>query len=82
MVVVGILRCGPPYGIVRLSIVYDEFVFGRTSCINTGHNVNCIELGKLSLIIPRKIRLCLLFEKKLVRRVVDDFCGTGDAILT
>ena len=41
VVIVVILLRIPPYGVVRSSIVNDELILRRTTCVDTGHAVHC-----------------------------------------
>ena len=57
MVVIGIFGSVPPNSVLGLVIHNDELIFGRTSGINTCHNVNSAKLGELTLVITGKVCL-------------------------
>ena len=82
MVVVRILRGCPPYGVLGILVHNDEFIFGGTSGIDTCHNVHCAKLALLAYFKAFQTRLCLLFEKHLVRRIVYNLCSSGDTVLS
>ena len=82
VVIVLIFIRGPPYGILGILVHNDEFILGRTPRIDTGHNINRAKLTHLSLFIAFQGRFGLLLEQCLIRRIVDNFCGSGDAVLT
>ena len=74
MVVVGIFGRCPPYGVLAHVIHHDEFVFGRTAGVDTGHHVHSTQLSLLTLIKALKSGIGLVREKLLVRGIVDDLC--------
>ena len=81
MVIIRILRCGPPNRILGLLVHNDEFVFGRTSGINTCHNVYRTKLGLHALVIACQCRIHLVLIQFLIGRIVDQFFGPRNAIL-
>ena len=81
VVIILILRCCPPYCILRILIHNDEFILRRTTCVNTCHYVNSAKLCYLSLFITSECLLGLFFEELLIRRVVNDLCCSCNAIL-
>ena len=81
MVIIGIFGSVPPNGILGLVIHNDELVFRRTAGVNTCHNVNCSELGNLSLVIAGKLRLKLFVVKSIVIGIVNNLSYAGDPIL-
>ena len=62
MVVVLILIGGPPHGVLGILVHNDEFVFGGTSRIDTGHYVNCSQFADLSFLVSLKTGLGLFFK--------------------
>ena len=62
MVVVLVLIGSPPYSVLGVLIFNDELIFGRTSCIYTGHNVYRTEFGLLTFLVAFQFRLHLFFE--------------------
>ena len=81
LVIVRIFRSGPPYGIFRFFVQYNEFVFGRTAGIYTGHNVYGAQFGYYAAFKAFEAGNCFFFEKFFVRRVVNHFCGVLNAVL-
>ena len=61
VIILIFVRC-PPYGVFRILIHYDIFVFRRTSGINTCHNVNSAKLADLSFFKALKTWFGLLFK--------------------
>ena len=62
VVIILILIGGPPYSVLGVFIYNDEFVFWRTTCIDTGHNVHCAQLADLSFFVAFQLRFGLLFK--------------------
>ncbi len=82
MVVVLILIGSPPDGVLGVLVHDDELILGRTAGIDAGENVDSAQIADIALLIACQFRLCLLFEQLLVGGVVDDFRGSGNAILS
>jgi len=61
VVVLVFIRC-PPNCIFGVLIHNDEFIFRRTSCVNSCHNVDSAEFTFLSLFKTFKFRFCFFFE--------------------
>ena len=81
-VVVVLVRVGrPPNGVFGVVVYYDKFIFGRTTGINTRHNVYCTEFAYLTFFVTGKGRIGFFFEKKFVRRIVNYFFNARDAVL-
>ena len=70
MVVVLILFRSPPNLILAVSIHYNVLVLRRTTCVDTCHYVDCVELSINTLVETFKTSLCLLFEEELIRWIV------------
>ena len=51
VVVVLILGCRPPNGILGILVHHDVFVFGRAAGVDTGHHVDGIQFGQLAFVI-------------------------------
>ena len=66
MVVILVFLGGPPNGILGILILYDKFVFRRTTGINACHYIDRIQFCQIALVIPRQIRLRFLFEQHLI----------------
>ena len=81
MVIILVLIRSPPYSVLRLVIHNDEFVFRRTTGVDTCHNVHCTKLTNLAFFIACQLRFCLFFKKYLIRRVVNNLSSSGNAIL-
>ena len=81
MVVVLVLIGGPPDSILGVLIHHDILVFGGTSGVDAGHDIDRAKLGELALVISGKLRLHLFLIKELIRWVVDNFLDVVDAIL-
>ena len=62
MVVVWILRCIPPYCVLRILVHNDIFIFRRTSSVDTCLNVNCTKLCLLTNLVTLKAGFCLFLE--------------------
>ena len=82
MVVVFIFVRSPPHCILGIFVHNDELVFGRTSGINSGHDVYCAEFAYLPLLVAFESGFGFFFEQKLVRRIINDFCGSGNTVLS
>ena len=61
VIILVFVRC-PPYSILGIFINNDEFVFGRTSGVDTCHNVYSTQLADLSLFITFQSGFGLFFE--------------------
>ena len=81
VVVVLVFVTCPPYRVVRIFIVNDEFVLRTATGIDTRHYVDSTQLGLLSLVETSQTFLRLFVEQHLVGRVVEHFRSTCDAIL-
>ena len=77
MVVVFVFVRSPPYGVFGIIVHNDEFIFWRTTCINTRHDVYSAEFADLSFFITLQSRIGFFFEKFFVRRIVYDFFNAG-----
>ena len=80
MVVVLVSVGRPPHGVLGVVVHNDELVLGGTAGVDAGHDVDRAELADLTLLVAFEAGLGLLFEQQLVRRVVYDLGGTGDAV--
>ena len=65
VVVLELIGC-PPNSVLRGVVHNDELILRRTSGVDTGHNVNCAELGELTLLIALESGIGLSREKLLV----------------
>ncbi len=81
LVIVGVTRCGPPYGVVAIGIVYDEFVLRRAACVHTGHHVDGAQFGLLTLVKAFQTGFHLLVEQNLITGVVQNLGNTSDTVL-
>ncbi len=81
LVVVLVLRGGPPYGVLAGVIENEELVLGGTSGVNAGHYVDGTELGYLALVIAGQRRISLFHEQLIIRRVVNNFLNAGNTVL-
>ena len=81
MVVVFIFICCPPYSVFGILIFYDKFVFRRTTCVDTSHNVDSTQFTFLAFFKAFQSRFCLFFEQHLIRWIVHDLSSSSDAIL-
>ena len=50
VVVVRIFRRRPPDSVLGILIHNDEFIFRRTACVDTCHNINSAELCELTFV--------------------------------
>ena len=82
VVVVLIGLGGPPHGVLGVIVDDDILVFGGAAGVDAGHNVDGAELADLALFKAFQTGLGLFREQHFVGRVVDDFRGAGNAILT
>ena len=62
MIVILVFIGGPPYGVLRILIHYNELVFRRTPGVDTSHDIHCAKLADLSLFKTFQFWLCLLFK--------------------
>ena len=81
VVIVLVALGSPPYGVFGVVVHNDEFIFGRTTGINTRHDVDRAEFADLTFFITRKGGVGLFGEKDVVRRIVNDFFYVFDAVL-
>ncbi len=82
VVVVLVALGGPPNGVLRVLVHDDVFVLRRTAGIDTGHHVNGVELGVLTLLVAGQLRLGLLLKEVLVGRIVCNYGSARNAILS
>ncbi len=81
VVVVLIFLSSPPNLVLALCVLDNVLVLRRTTSVDTGHYVHCIQLGVYALVVTSQACLCLLFEEILIRRIVCYHGRTCDAIL-
>ena len=62
MVVVFVLVRSPPYSIFGVLINNDEFIFWRTSGVDTSHNVNSTKLADLTFFVAFQLWSGLFLE--------------------
>ena len=70
----------PPYGIVRIGIVNDEFVLRRTSGVDTGHYINSAKFSFLTFVVACEFGFCFFVEQYLIGRIVQNFGSTDDSV--
>ena len=80
-VVVLVFGRGPPDGIFGGFVHDEELVFRGTTRVNAGHHVHGTHFGYLTLFITAQALAGLLAVEFVVRRVVDYFRSTRDAVL-
>ena len=81
VVVVLVTFGGPPHGVLRVLVNYDELVLGRTAGVDTRHHVHSAEFSFLTLFESFEGCFGFFFEKLFVRRVVYDFGSTRNTVL-
>ena len=85
VVVVGILVGGPPDfaggAFLAVLVVHDVLVLRGTAGVNAGHHVDGAEFGYVPFVETFETGLGLFVVKNLVRRVVEYFLHTLDAVL-
>ena len=81
MVIVGILGSCPPNGVLRSVIHDDELIFGGSSGVDTGHDVDGVQLGELTLIKAGQRGIHLVLEKLFVRGIINNLLYAVDTIL-
>ena len=81
MVVVGVLRGVPPYGVLGVLVHYDVFVLGRTAGVDAGHYVDCTKLGHLTFVVAFEFGPGLLVVEDFVGGIVKNLSGSLDPIL-
>ena len=80
-VVVFVKVRSPPDSVFGGIVHNEEFIFRRTAGVNACHYVYGAEFGFLSFFKTLKSRVCFVFEKLFVRRVVVDVLHTRNAVL-
>ena len=81
VVVVGIFRSVPPYGVLGVLVHDDVLVLGGTSGEHASHNVDCAKFGNLSLLVAGEFGLGLLVVENFIGRIVKDFLYFLDTVL-
>ena len=81
VVVVLVLVGSPPHGVLGVLIHDDVLVFGGAAGVDTGHDVDGIQLGELAHLVASQAGLGFLLEQQFVGRIVDDFGSTGNTVL-
>ncbi len=71
VVVVGILRSGPPDGVLGVLVHYYVFILGGSAGVDTCHYVDSVQLCELSYIVACEAFLHFFLEEELVGGVVD-----------
>ena len=72
----------PPNSVLRILVHNDKLILGRTSGVDTCHNVNRAKLGFLSLLKSLKSSIGFSSEKLLIGRVMYYLCSTQNAIFS
>ena len=80
VVVVFVLRAGPPHGILGVLVHNDELVVGGAAGIDAGHHVHRPQLAELALVIAGEAGVQLVPVQVLIGGVVHDLGGPGDAV--
>jgi len=80
MVVVLVLRRGPPDGVLGVLVHDDVLVLGGAAGINAGHDIDGAQLADLALFIAFQLRLHLFRKQHIVGGVADDFRRAGDTV--
>ena len=52
-----------------------------TAGVNAGHDVDGAQFAQLALVVAGEVRVHLVLEQLFIGRIVDDFSGSGNAIL-
>ena len=78
VVVVFILFGSPPYGILRVGIHDNVFVFGGTAGVDAGHDVDGIELGELAFVVAGEAGVHLHLKQFLEGGIVVYVLYAGD----
>ena len=81
MVVIRVFRGVPPDGVFGVLVHDDIFVLRRTSGVNAGHDIDSAEFSQLTLFVTGQFGLHFFFVKHFVRRIVNNFRGSGNSIL-
>ena len=82
MVIVLVFVRSPPDGVFGIIVYDDEFVFRRTTRVNTRHNVDGAEFADLTFFITFERRICFGFEKLFIRRIVNNFLNAGYTVFS
>ena len=80
-VVVFIFVRSPPYCIFAGSIFNEEFIFRRTTGVNTCHYVYSAQFSYLTFFKAFQTRFCFFGEQNIIRRVVHNLSSTGNTVL-
>ena len=80
-VIVFIFVRSPPYWIFRSFILNEEFIFRRTTCVNTSHYVYSTQFSNLSFFETFQSRFSFFSEKHIIRRIVENFLHVGNTVL-
>ena len=80
VVVVLIFVARPPDGVLAVLVHDDELVLGGTAGVDAGHDVDGAKLADLALVKALQLGLHLFLEEQLIRGIVDDFSGVGNAV--
>lgn len=81
VVVVLVLRAGPPHGVLGGLVHDDELILGGAAGVDASHDVDCAQLADLALFVAFQAGLGLLSKQLLVGGVVNDVGGAGNAVL-
>ena len=82
MVIVLVFIRSPPDGIFGIFVYDDEFVFRRTTRVNTRHNVDGAEFADLTFFIAFERRIRFGFEKLFIRRIMNNFFNAGYTVFS
>ena len=82
LVIVFIFFRSPPYSVFTCSVFYQEFIFRRTTSVDTSHYVYCTQFSFLTFFEAFQTSFCFFCEQNFVRRIVYDFYGSSDTVLS